>query len=354
MRRPRGSGQDGGWSVSWAEIQNVSRPGQTSPRVSPQGGAVRGALRPGTLGRSGDGGASLEASPPARFGDSDCRVIWGEVPDALDSHVPDGSVDLIFADPPYNIGKRFGDADDKWPSPEAYATWCYQWLEVCLRKLSPTGTLYVMTSTQAMPFLDIFLRDRLTILSRIVWSYDSSGVQAKNFFGSLYEPMLHAVVNPKAYTFNAQDILVEARTGAQRKLIDYRGAEPKEYATTKIPGNVWTFPRVRYRMPEYEEHPTQKPEALLERVILASSNEGDLVLDPFAGTFTTCAVAKRLGRRTVGIERVEDYVGIGLRRLGIAQTLNGVDLRPVAKNTKRRDRKNASVETQMQLGGLGE
>jgi site-specific DNA-methyltransferase (adenine-specific) len=101
-----------------------------------------------------------------------------------------------------------------------------------------------------------------------------------------------------------------------------------------VPGNVWEFPRVRYRMPEYEEHPTQKPEALLERVVRASSNPGDLVLDPFAGTSTTGAVAKRLGRRFIGFERQETYVGIGLRRLEIATSLNGVSLEPIRKTTK--------------------
>ena len=84
-----------------------------------------------------------------------------------------------------------------------------------------------------------------------------------------------------------------------------------------MPGNVWEFPRVRYRMNEYEKHPTQKPVALLERIVRASSNPGDLVLDPFAGTFTTSFVAKKLGRQSIGIEIEEDYVKIGLRRLQI-------------------------------------
>jgi site-specific DNA-methyltransferase (adenine-specific) len=88
-------------------------------------------------------------------------------------------------------------------------------------------------------------------------------------------------------------------------------------------------------MSEYEEHPSQKPESLLERIILASSNPGELVLDPFSGTFTTSAVARRLGRNSIGIERHEQYVGVGLRRLGIAQTLNGVVLAPVEKTYKR-------------------
>jgi site-specific DNA-methyltransferase (adenine-specific) len=98
---------------------------------------------------------------------------------------------------------------------------------------------------------------------------------------------------------------------------------PTVYSSTKVPGNVWEIPRVRYRMPEYEEHPTQKPVALLERIVKASSNPGDLVLDPFAGTFTTGYVAKELGRRFVGVEIEEEYVKIGLRRLNITTHFKG-------------------------------
>jgi adenine-specific DNA-methyltransferase len=180
-------------------------------------------------------------------------------------------------------------------------------------------------------------------LSRIVWHYDSSGVQAKKYFGSLYEPILHAVKDPDAYTFNADDIAIEARTGAIRRLIDYRKPNPTLYNSKKVPGNVWSIPRVRYRMDEYEEHPSQKPEALLERIVRASSNPGDLVLDPFAGTFTTCAVAKRLGRRTVGIELQRNYVGVGLRRLGMALELDGEPLAPLPKNYVRRNGKHAAA-----------
>ena len=86
------------------------------------------------------------------------------------------------------------------------------------------------------------------------------------------------------YTFNHQDVLVEAKTGAQRKLIDYRKNPPEPYNTKKVPGNVWEFNRVRFKMGEYENHTTQKPEALLERIIKASSNVGDIVLDPFSGS----------------------------------------------------------------------
>lgn len=152
-------------------------------------------------------------------------------------------------------------------------------------------------------------------------------VRAKKYFGSLYEPILFCVKDRKRYTFNADDVMVEAKTGAERKLIDYRKPTPSLYNTRKVPGNVWEIPRVRYRMNEYENHPTQKPVALLERIILASSNPGDLVLDPFSGTFTTSFVAKKWGRRSIGIDIEEEYVKIGLRRLEILTRYKGEELK---------------------------
>jgi len=272
------------------------------------------------------------------FESGDSKIIFGDVFPSLDQ-ITDLSVDLIFADPPYNIGKKFGTFNDSWSSDDEYAEWCRQWLDLCIKKLKPSGSLYVMTSTQAMPYLDLWLRSKMTILSRIVWHYDSSGVQARKYFGSLYEPILHCVKDPKNYIFNGSDIEVEAKTGATRKLIDYRKAVPTPYKTTKIPGNTWYIPRVRYRMPEYEEHPTQKPEALLERIIRASSNVGDLVLDPFSGTFTTCAVSQKLGRKSIGIEAQEEYLKIGLRRLSLATSYKGERLSVIEKSTARRNAK---------------
>lgn len=142
-------------------------------------------------------------------------VMHGDVLECLDM-VEDGSVGLVFADPPYNIGKDFSGRADRWSSEEAYLEWCYEWLGRCVDKLRPDGSMYVMAATQSMPYIDIFLRGRMTVLSRIVWSYDSSGVQAKRYYGSMYEPVLFCVKDRKRYTFNADDILVEARTGARR------------------------------------------------------------------------------------------------------------------------------------------
>jgi site-specific DNA-methyltransferase (adenine-specific) len=256
------------------------------------------------------------------FGTADQRVIYGDALKAL-RQIPDESVDLIFVDPPYNIGKDFAGRKDKWASDEEYLEWCYQWIYLCVQKLKPTGSMYLMTSTQFMPYFDLYVRDKMTILSRIVWTYDSSGVQARKFYGSLYEPILFCVKDKNHYTFNADDILVEAKTGSQRKLMDYRRTPPQPYKNEKVPGNVWNFNRVRYRMDEYENHPTQKPISLMDRIIRASSNVNDLVLDPFSGSFTTCFVAQQCHRRFIGIEIQEDYIKIGLRRLGLAQEFHG-------------------------------
>jgi site-specific DNA-methyltransferase (adenine-specific) len=232
--------------------------------------------------------------------------------------IKDKSIDLIFADAPYNIGKDFGNDSDKWKDYKEYLKWCYNWIDECFRILKDNGTFYIMTSTQYMPYLDVYVSENYNVVNRIVWTYDSSGVQAKNKFGSLYEPIIMCTKTSKSkYTFNAEDILIEAKTGSERKLIDYRKNPPQPYNTKKVPGNVWNMNRVRFRMAEYQNHPTQKPEELLKRVILASSNKGDVVLDPFSGSFTTCKVALDLDRKCIGIELNPEYFENGLRRCKI-------------------------------------
>lgn len=281
----------------------------------------------------------MPQSLPRSFERDGHLIIWGDALEVLENNVEDSSIDLIFADPPYSIGKRFGNFIDSWPSEASYVSWCREWLDLCIRKLKPFGSFYVMSSTQAMPQLDVYLRDRICIKSRIVWHYDSSGVQARKHFGSMYEPILYCVKDKGRYTFNAEEIMVEARTGSQRKLIDYRKATPAVYGSRKVPGNAWYFARVRYQMPEYEVHPSQKPEALLERIIGASSNPGDVVLDPFSGSFTTSTVARRLGRKSIGIETQREYIEVGLRRCGISGQLDG---KVLVKPEKTRRHRNAN------------
>ena len=270
------------------------------------------------------------------FGNENKGIYHGDAIEVL-RQIPNESIDLIFVDPPYNIGKDFAGRKDKWETDEAYLKWCYEWIDLCISKLKPNGSIYLMTSTQFMPYFDLYVRDKLTILSRIVWTYDSSGAQAKKFYGSMYEPILFCVKDKNNYTFNSKDIMVEAKSGSQRKLIDYRKNPPQPYNSEKVPGNVWNFVRVRYRMDEYENHPTQKPISLLERIIKASSNENDVVLDPFSGTFTTCYVAKQLNRKFIGIEIQEEYLKIGLRRLGIATEYKGEQLVKQKKSYRKKN-----------------
>jgi site-specific DNA-methyltransferase (adenine-specific) len=215
-----------------------------------------------------------------RFDRDGHAVILGDTLDELD-RIPNGCVDLIFADPPYNIGKNFNGSKDKWESAERYLEWCRSWIDKCTKKLSATGSIYIMAATQYMPHVDIYVASQMTILSRIVWHYDSSGVQARRYFGSMYEPIIFAVKDASNYTFNASAIEVPARTGAVRRLIDYRKPVPARYSSTKVPGNVWHFPMVRFRMPEYEEHPSQKPTALLERIVLGELQPRRLGSRPF-------------------------------------------------------------------------
>lgn len=282
---------------------------------------------------------------PERYESEGHIIFYGDAVKVLSNEIPSASVDIVFLDPPYNIGKRFSKFYDKWVSDEEYIHWAYNWIDECLRVLKPNGTLYVMASTQAMPYFDLYLRKKLIILSRIVWYYDSSGVQATKYFGSMYEPILHCVKDKNNYIFNSDKIKIEAKTGSQRKLIDYRKSVPTPYNTEKVPGNVWYFPRVRYLMEEYENHPSQKPESLLERIILTSGQKGSIILDPFAGTFTAGAVAKRLGLNSISIEFQEEYLKIGLRRvLGWKEYKGETLLAPQKTSAKKNSKKNLNFQ----------
>lgn len=270
--------------------------------------------------------------------DKDSLLILGNAMQVL-RKISSDSIDLIFADPPYGIGKDFGNDTDIFHSSNDYFIWAKEWIDECMRVLKDDGTMYFMSSTQNMPRLDVYVDDKYNVVNRIIWSYDSSGVQSKKKYGSLYEPIIMITKNEKSkYTFNYNDILVEAKTGSKRKLIDYRKTPPQPYNTKKVPGNVWDFSRVRFKMEEYENHPTQKPKELLKRIILASSNIGDVILDPFSGSFTTSSVAKELGRKSIGIEINEEYYKIGLRRTEVSHEYKG----EVLEKDKSRKTKNKS------------
>ena len=235
-------------------------------------------------------------------------TILGDSLDVL-KQMKEKSISLIFADAPYGIGKDFGNDSDKWESVKAYTDWCKLWIDECMRVLRDDGTMYFMTATQHMPYLDIYASEKYNVLCRIVWTYDSSGVQAKKIYGSLYEPILMICKSSKSkYTFNYSDILVEAKTGAKRKLIDYRKNPPQPYNTEKVPGNVWNFCRVRFKMEEYENHPTQKPLSICDRIIKVHSNENDLIYIPFAGSGSEIESCIRNNRNYIATEINREYI----------------------------------------------
>ncbi|MFA1645284.1 MAG: DNA methyltransferase, partial [Enterobacteriaceae bacterium] len=120
------------------------------------------------------------------YGDNSTKIVHGDALTEL-KKLPDASVDLVFADPPYNIGKDFDGLRELWDEKEFHA-WLFECIDECHRVLKETGTMYIMNSTENMPYIDIKCRELFEIKSRIVWAYDSSGVQAKRFFGSMYEP----------------------------------------------------------------------------------------------------------------------------------------------------------------------
>jgi len=227
--------------------------------------------------------------------------------------------DLIIADPPYNSGKDFGNRSDK-QNREDYKKWVYYWVRLLPRVLKDNGSVYICCDwRQSSLYEDALNKAGFTILNRITWKRDKGRGAQKNWKQNM-EDIWFAVLDKKNYTFN-----VEAVKIPKKVIAPYReNGKPKDWyikadgtpERMTHPSNIWTDMTVPFwSMPENTEHPTQKPEALIERIILASSNKGGKILDLFSGSGTTSVVAKRLGRKFVGIELNPDYVRLGMKRL---------------------------------------
>lgn len=219
----------------------------------------------------------------------------------------DKSIDLVIADPPYNIGKDYGNKSDK-QSKEEYIKFIKSFIIEIQRILKETGSLIIYTGKQYYPYWHINIEEYMKIINQIIWKYDSSGVQPKNKYGGIYEPIIYAAMNDKKRTFNKEYCTVDAKTGLQRKLIDYRKDPPQPYNTHKIDGDVWNFVRVRYKMPEYTDHPTQKPLSICDRIIKVHSNENDLVYIPFAGSGSEIESCIKNKRNWIATELNEKYI----------------------------------------------
>lgn len=247
-------------------------------------------------------------------------LIHGDLFDVLPT-LPDGFANLIIVDPPYNLTRNFGDKKFTVVSPQQYEEYLRSWFSLLCDKLAPDGTLYMCGDWRCSSSMQRVIEERLTILNRITWQREKGRGAAHNWKNSM-EDIWFAVKNPKDYYFDVEAVKVRRRV-----LAPYREkGRPKDWEETSegrfrttFPSNFWDDISVPFwSMPENTEHPTQKPEKLIAKLILASSREGDVVFDPFLGSGTTAVAAKKLGRRYCGIELHLDYCLLAAKRLLLA------------------------------------
>ena len=235
--------------------------------------------------------------------------------------LPDGFANLIIVDPPYNLARNFGGNKFTSVSAQQYEDYLRSWFYPLCDKLAPSGSLYMCGDWRCSSSMQRVIEERLTILNRITWQREKGRGAAHNWKNSM-EDIWFAVKNPNDYYFD-----LDAVKQRRRVLAPYRQkGQPKDWEETEegrfrttCPSNFWDDITVPFwSMPENTDHPTQKPEKLIAKLILASSKEGDLVFDPFLGSGTTAVVAKKLGRRYCGIELNLDYLLLTAKRLLLA------------------------------------
>ena len=241
-------------------------------------------------------------------------VFVGDAAEFLSRLAP-GSVGLLFADPPYNKGKDFGNNCDRRAD---YEAWTVRWLDLARRALAPDGSIYVCSTWERSGLIQRLLEERFVVRNRITWKRDK-GRGARANWKNNHEDVWFATAGDR-FTFNLDAVKVRKRV-----IAPYRDAagRPKDWIESEgerhrltHPSNIWTDLCVPFwSMPENTPHPTQKPERLVERILQASSRPDDLVVDPFLGSGTTAVVAKRLGRRFSGVDLNPDYVRLAMKRL---------------------------------------
>ena len=218
------------------------------------------------------------------------------------------AVDLIFADPPFNIGYKYDKYKDKLKK-EKYIAWTKDWMTVCTKVLRPDGSFYIAIGDEYAADVKI-IADKLELVLRnwLIWHY-TFGQQMKTKFARSHTHILYFVKNKDSFTFNADKIRV---ISDRQKVYKDKRANPNG----KTPDDVWDeYPRICGTFKERLDFPCQMPESLLARIIRASSNEGDWVLDPFSGSGTTAVVANKLNRIYTGIEISEKYVKESEKRI---------------------------------------
>jgi site-specific DNA-methyltransferase (adenine-specific) len=237
--------------------------------------------------------------------------------------LPSGVFDLIVADPPYNLTKTFNGNTFKQTDLDQYETWLSSWLPQMRRLLKPTGSIYVCGDWRSSAAIHRVLLQQFTVRNRISWEREKGRGAETNWKNNTED--IWFATSSNDYTFNVDDVKLKRRvmapyTDGDGGPKDWENTNRGKYRTT-YPSNIWTDLTVPFwSMPENTDHPTQKPEKLLARIILASSNPGDVVFDPFLGSGTTSVVAKKLQRRYVGVDVDRDFCCLAERRLELATT----------------------------------
>src|SRR5918998_5021829 len=259
---------------------------------------------------------------PAALEKVNDRLFCQNVFDAL-PNFPDQFVDLMFADPPYNLTKSFNDRKFRKTSLDDYAEWLDSWLAQTVRILKPTASIYICGDWRCSASIQRVGEKYFIPQNRITWEREK-GRGAKSNWKNCSEDIWFFTVSDDYY-FDVDAVMLKRQVIAP--YTDGNGS-PKDWSETENgrfrlthPSNIWTDLTVPYwSMPENTDHPTQKPEKLLAKIILASSREGDLVFDPFNGSGTTTVVAKKLGRHYLGVEIDKTYCCLAQKRLELASS----------------------------------
>ncbi len=252
-----------------------------------------------------------------------CRnvIICGDAFEWL-KKLPEKKFDLLFADPPYNLTKNFGENSFRQTSPDEYETWLDSWLKETVRLLKPTASVYICGDWRSSSAIQRVGTKYLTLRNRITWEREKGRGAHKNWKNSSEDLWFFTVTDD--YFFDAAAVKIKRKVIAPYT----ENGEPKDWEKSESgnfrltsPSNLWTDLTVPFwSMPENTAHPTQKPEKLLAKIILASTRENDLILDPFLGSGTTAVAAKKLNRDYIGIERDENYCLLAEKRLDLAET----------------------------------
>ncbi|MCX6375415.1 MAG: DNA methyltransferase [Armatimonadetes bacterium] len=264
----------------------------------------------------------LRLSGPASADEIENHIVNQDLFQILE-WLPSSFVDLLFLDPPYNLTKAFNGVSFSERSLTEYQSWFESWFPRLLRVLKPSATVYICGDWRSSTAIHLVAERYLKVRNRITWEREK-GRGAKSNWKNCSEDIWFCTVSDD-YTFNADAVKLKRRviapyTDPHGRPKDWEQTDSGGYRLTH-PSNLWCDLTVPFwSMPENTEHPTQKPEKLLAKIILASSQPGDLVFDPFCGSGTALAVAKKLGRGYAGVEIDGMYSCLAEKRLALAES----------------------------------